>query len=213
MTRPCSICGSRDAVYYQSFSGDYLCIACLRKRLIKYVRKAFSKYEFSIPPGASIILLITPAQTPIRHAVEEIFAAAERPFTTKITTSLMKPGRDIVEAQREAVEEATKNGYRLVMLSTTLEERLLELLTTLMRRHSLDPSCRGLYRHGDTTVFKPFSFTSLQDLYAYAAATGKLSHTPRTPYLYEQLLAAAWGGPELAYSYRRVLRRLLEDEP
>ena len=172
---------------------------------MRYIRKAFSVNDFSLSPGQHVVLLITPGQSPIARTVYELFRAAERPFTSNIEARLIDAEEpvDIIAAEERAVRRA---GEDVVMISSSLEENLLELLTALMKGY--DPSLSlPLRRAGRITLFRPFSLVPLMDLYAYAAARGEVEAT-RPKYLYEELLEVTVTGPELAYSYKRVLRLL-----
>jgi hypothetical protein len=93
----CTSCKQREAVIFRKYSGDHLCLQCLRRSLEKRLRQAVGK--FSLLREDDRILLVLLGFETERPAVE-IFLDMERNFPGVII-SCLAVGKDSIETARE----------------------------------------------------------------------------------------------------------------
>lgn len=235
----CTVCQREQAVYYHRFSGDYLCAKCLKKRLVKYIKKAFKKYGLAGPRVGEIVLLIPQHHAQIAPALIELVDAAERGHATtlhllipqntpnnilkdlKLSLNIGVVKHYTIEQsyyfdvqvrilRHVAVKESTVNT---IIMPIMLEEGLLCLLSALARAKPAYIDClKPKIEVADKVFLNPFLDVSLEDVYAYARAKKRLLRIERHAYFLEDLLLAIFEdrGPELRYSYRRVAFQLLD---
>ncbi|RLG54557.1 MAG: hypothetical protein DRO00_01015 [Thermoproteota archaeon] len=98
----CTVCKEREAIFFRKYSGEYLCLQCLRKSLEKRLRQAVGKY--SLLKEDDNILLVLPGLETEKPAVE-IFLDMERNFPGVLISCLA--------LSKDSIEIATEFGLHL----------------------------------------------------------------------------------------------------
>jgi len=117
----CTICKEREAIVYRKYSGEHLCLQCLRKSIEKRLRQAVGKY--SLLKEDDNILLVLPGLETERPAVE-IFLDMERNFPG-VLISCLALGKESKEIAREFGLQLEKGN---VMIPLTRWDLILEAL-------------------------------------------------------------------------------------
>ena len=216
-----------------------MCTKCLKKRLVKYIKKAFKKYELAGPRIGEITLVIPHHHTQIAPALIELVDAAERGHATTLHLVVpqnlpddilekLKLGLNIGTVKHYAVKQsyyfdilvrilryvaARESETNTIIMPVMLEEGLLCILSALARARPTYVDCIKPKIEADGKVFlNPFLDVSIEDVYAYTLAKGMLLNVEKPTYFLEELLPAIFEsrGPELRYSYRKVAFQLLD---
>jgi len=235
----CTVCKREQAVYYHRFSGDYLCTKCLKKRLVKYVKKSFKKYRLAGPRVGEITLLIPYHHAQIALALIELVDAAERGHATTIHLLLPQNlSNNILEKLKLNLIIGTVKHYTIkqsnyfdiqvrslrhiatkraetntIIMPLMLEEGLLCTLSALACARPTYIDCIKPKIEANGKVFlNPFLDISIEDVYAYTLAKRMLLDVEKPAYFLEDLLPSIFEGrgPELRYSYRKIAFQLLD---
>lgn len=235
----CTVCKRGQAVYYHKFSGDYLCTKCLKKRLVKYIKRSFKKYGLAGPRIGEITLAIPYHHAQIALALIELADDAERGHVT--TMHLVVPqnlSKDILEKLKLSLSIGAIKHYTVkqscyfdiqvrtlrhviakeaetdtIIMPLMLEEGLLCILSALSRARPAYIDCIKPKIGANGRVFlNPFLDVSVEDVYAYTLARGILLDVEKPTYFLENLLSPIFEGrgPELRYSYHKVAFQLLD---
>ena len=79
----CSVCKKRPAVYYRRFSGDRLCMPCLRKQLLKAVKKSLGAPGL-LKPRQVVGVLISPIAPLHSIALADLVYRVEKSYGSTI---------------------------------------------------------------------------------------------------------------------------------
>ena len=215
----CTVCKREQAIYYHRFSGDYLCAKCLKRRLVKYIKKAFKRYGLAGPKIGEIALVIPQHHAQIAPALIELVDAAERGHAT--TLHLLIPqslSSNVLENLKLSLNIGVIRHYTLkqnyyfdaqvrmlryvaakesktntIIMPMMLEEGLLCLLSALARAKPAYIDCvKPKIEVANKVILNPFLDVSIEDVYAYAQAKKGLSRieVERQAYFLEDLLPA-----------------------
>jgi len=77
----CSRCGSKEVFFERRYSGEFLCLKCLRRSLIRRMERAVSKYNL-LERDDSIIYIHT--DFPYNEVLHDMFLEMESNFPVKI---------------------------------------------------------------------------------------------------------------------------------
>jgi len=79
----CSVCGRRDAVYFRVFSGDKLCLPCLRRQLMRSVKRALGSAGV-LKPRQRILVLVSPVSPVVSLAHLDLVSRIEAGYGSRI---------------------------------------------------------------------------------------------------------------------------------
>ncbi len=131
----CTTCGRRQAAYHRNYSGERLCLQCLRKSLHHKVRRAIARYQLLTPE--SNVLAVVRSGVTVDELGMSLLLEVERDFP-KVRISFLT----IVDDERPvnclylktAILEATQRGIEKVVLPLTAEETVANNLLWISRR-------------------------------------------------------------------------------
>ena len=237
MAALCDVCRRRPAVYYRTYSGQRLCLPCLRRSLERAVRRSIGEAG-GLRPGSTVAVAARLSSPHLGGALAEIAARVESRFNSRVV--LMVPGSAALEGPASGLEvvevgveppegpvgfagclrfesawaslHASRLGADVVLLPVTLTDRILTALEALMRGEwwALGDYLvkRGPAR-GAPVVYAP-SAVEGEALAAYAAARGWRGWAACRPAQDSRIVfySVARGRPELEYSTVKTLGRL-----
>ncbi len=131
----CTACGRRQAVYHRRYSGERLCLQCLRESLHHKVRRAIARYQLLTPE--SNVLAVVRSGVTVDELGMSLLLEVERDFP-KVRISFLA----IVDGERPvnclylktAILEATRRGIEKVVLPLTAEETVANNLLWISGR-------------------------------------------------------------------------------
>lgn len=203
----CDACRRREAVYIRTYSGQKLCIICLRRTLERAVRRAVSEAG-GLPPRSSIVVPITFTAPHLSMALVDVASRVERRFGSKIIALLPSEvevhkidvlegsGVEVIHLDVKPPGEATLNeclrfdaawsahiaaaiGADAVFLPVTLTDRILAVLDSLILGETWMMSDSLISRRvGSVRVIHAFGIIEGETVAAYAARIGAVAWSP-----------------------------------
>ncbi len=76
----CSVCGSREAVYFRRASGEKLCARCLERSIIKNLRRGLSRVKDLLKPKSILLYIIPPFRVIEGITILYLLDAIEKSF-------------------------------------------------------------------------------------------------------------------------------------
>ncbi len=233
----CDVCRRRPAVYYRRYSGQRLCLPCLRRSLEKALRRSIGEAG-GLRPGSTVAVAARLSAPHLGGALAELAARVESTFNVRVILMMPEqaslegptPGFDVasvrvdppgngvglVECLRFEAAWASLHALRLgadaALLPVTITDRILAGLEALVQGWwwaLADYSVRREPRAGVPVIYAP-STVEGEALAAYAAARGWRGWAACRPRGASRpvFYSVAQGRPELEYSTVKTLGRL-----
>ncbi len=99
----CSHCKQREAIYYRTYSGEYLCKRCLHRALEKSIRKSISQTRI-LKPNTKILLPITFSNPLYAIILSEFIPKIEGEYNVKTLIAVPKIFSSISIKEQENTE-------------------------------------------------------------------------------------------------------------
>ncbi len=131
----CTTCGQRQAVYHRRYSGERLCLQCLRESLYHKIRRVIARYQL-LTPESNVLAVVRDGVTVDEFGMS-LLLEVERDFP-KVQISFLT----VVDDERPinclhlktAILEAARRGIEKVVLPLTAEETVANNLLWISRR-------------------------------------------------------------------------------
>ncbi|MET1101242.1 MAG: hypothetical protein ABWW69_02010 [Pyrodictiaceae archaeon] len=137
----CTICGKRKAFYYHRISGNYVCDKCLRRIIIKNIKKAFGLYKLIAEIRPEIVYVIDPCYPLASITGLSLFSLAEKGFTEKISLAVPEEAKlDIKEIKNYSYLNVDKIYFTDYSIVDTLDpaERVRGIKALIVKSRELN---------------------------------------------------------------------------
>ncbi|MCE4598777.1 MAG: hypothetical protein F7C81_01085 [Desulfurococcales archaeon] len=85
----CNVCKGKPAVYFRVFSGDKLCLSCLRRQLMRSVKRSIGRTG-AFKPRSKIMVPISPRSPMASLGLADIMARLERSYGSKVIVVIIE---------------------------------------------------------------------------------------------------------------------------
>ena len=163
----CSVCKRRPAVYFRVFSGDRLCLSCLRRQLVRGVKRSVGRTGV-FKPRSKIMVPLSLIDPLASLGLADIMARLERDYGSMVVLAVLSDQiRDV-----RGIEELRKLGVKVEEFNVDIDKYPIHMLDCIRFE-------RGIYIRigamlGVDAIASPLSRTQL----ALAALDALLSGNP-----------------------------------